>query len=111
MGNRLYIKAITRLPGFSLRDTGVDSISVETHSTDARSWSPLRAIGPVGWGFWRVVEHHGAYYSAAYEDGDLRVVLYRSTDGETWTAGPEIYGVSADTPLETELFFFFLRPS
>ena len=67
VGNRLYIKAITRLPGFSLRDTGVDSISVETHSTDARSWSPLRAIGPVGWGFWRVVEHHGAYYSAAYE--------------------------------------------
>ena len=105
VGNRLYIKAITRLPGFSLRDTGVDSISVETHSTDARSWSPLRAIGPVGWGFWRVVEHHGAYYSAAYEDGDLRVVLYRSTDGETWTAGPEIYGVSADTPLETELIF------
>ena len=34
VGKRLYIKAITRLPGFSLRDTGVDSISIEIHSTD-----------------------------------------------------------------------------
>src|SRR5262249_19629982 len=67
--------------------------------------SPLHAIGPPGWGFWRVVERGGRYYSAAYEDGDLRVVLYRSNDGEHWTAGPEIYGVSADTPLETELSF------
>src|SRR5262249_16537266 len=79
VGNRLFIKAITRLPGFSLRDTGVDSISVETNSTDGVSWSPFRAIGPVGWGFWRVVEHEGTYYSAAYEDGDLHVVRYRST--------------------------------
>jgi hypothetical protein len=28
--------------------------------------------------------------SAAYEDGDLRVVLYRSTDAIYWSAGPEI---------------------
>ena len=105
LGKRLYIKAITRLEGFGLRDTGVDSISVETHSRDGRSWSPLRAIGPVRWGFWRVVKQGGVFYSAAYEDGDLRVVLYRSADGEHWTAGPEIYGVSADTPLETELVF------
>jgi hypothetical protein len=104
-GKRFYIKAITRLEGFGLRDTGVDSISVETHSRDGRNWSPLREIGPVRWGFWRVVRQGGVYYSAAYEDGDLRVVLYRSTDGENWTAGPEIYGVSADTPLETELVF------
>jgi hypothetical protein len=51
------------------------------------------------------VEQHGVLYSAAYEDGDLRVVLYRSTDDENWTAGPEIYGVAADTPLEAELIF------
>src|SRR5262245_31160628 len=104
-GERLYIKAITRTEGFGLRDTGVDSISVEMHSRDGRTWSPAREIGPVRWGFWRVVQQGRTYYSAAYEDGDLRVVLYRSTDGERWTAGPEIYGVAADTPLETELVF------
>jgi hypothetical protein len=103
VGKRLFIKAITRLPGFALRDVGADSISIETHSKNGRSWSAPNEIGPVRWGFWRVVKHRGTYYSAAYEDGDLRVVLYRSTDGKTWTAGPEIYGVSEDTPLETEL--------
>jgi hypothetical protein len=105
VGKRLYIKAITRLPGFALRDQGAGSISVDMRSKDGRRWSRPRPIGPLGWGFWRVVEHDGVYYSAAYEDGDLRVVLYRSTDGRTWTAGPEIYGVAADTPLEAELVF------
>jgi hypothetical protein len=103
VGKRLHIKAITRLPGFALRDTGAGSISVDTRSKDGRHWSALRPIGPLGWGFWRVIEHDGAYYSAAYEDGDLQVVLYRSTDGRTWEAGAQIYGVSADTPLEAEL--------
>jgi hypothetical protein len=105
VGERLYIKAITRLPGFALRDTGAGSISVETRSKDGRKWSTPRPIGPEGWGFWRVVEHDGVYYSAAYQDGDLQVVLYRSTDGRNWMAGPPVYGVSADTPLETELVF------
>jgi hypothetical protein len=105
VGKRLHIKAITRLPGFALRDTNADSISVETHSKNGRTWSRLNEIGPVRWGFWRVVEQDGTYYSAAYEDGDLQVVLYRSEDGRTWTAGPQIYGVSEDTPLETELIF------
>jgi hypothetical protein len=105
VGKRLFIKAITRLPGFALRDQHAGSITVETHSLDGRRWSSPRAIGPLGWGFWRVVEHDGVYYSTAYEDGDLRVVLYRSTDGSLWKAGPLIYGVSADTPLEAELAF------
>jgi hypothetical protein len=105
VGKRLYIKAIARLPGFALRDTGADSITVDTYTTDGRTWSPLHQIGPPRWGFWRVAEQGGTYYSAAYEDGDLSVVLYRSTEGRTWTAGPQIYGVSKDTPLETELIF------
>jgi hypothetical protein len=105
VGKRLHIKAITRLPGFALRDAGAGSVSVDVSSKDARTWTRPRAIGPVGWGFWRVVEHDGVYYSAAYEDGDLRVVLYRSTDGRRWKAGPQIYGRSVDTPLETELIF------
>jgi hypothetical protein len=103
VGGRLHIKAITRLPGFALRDTGAGSISVDLDSADGRTWSRPRAIGPERWGFWRVIRHRGTYYSAAYEDGDLRVVLYRSTDGRTWRPGATIYDVAADTPLETEL--------
>ena len=105
VGKRLFIKAITRLPGFALRDQDAGSITVQTHSDDGRTWSPTRAIGPRGWGFWRVVKHDGVYYSTAYEDGDLRIVLYRSRDGVHWTSGPQIYGISADTPLEGELAF------
>jgi hypothetical protein len=105
VGRRLFIKAITRLPGFALRDEGAGSISVQTSSPDGRRWGPLRPIGPLGWGFWRVVEQRGVLFSAAYEDGDLRVVLYRSRDGRAWRPGPQIYGVAADTPLETELVF------
>jgi hypothetical protein len=62
----------------------------------------------VRWGFWRVVEQRGNYYSAAYEDGDLQVKLFRSADGRRWKMGPQIYGVAEDTPLETELI---LSPS
>jgi hypothetical protein len=105
VGTKLFIKAITRLPGFALRDQNAGSISVQTHSLDGRRWSHPRAIGPLGWGFWRVVKHDGVYYATAYEDGDLRIVLYRSTDGLRWKAGPLVYGVSADTPLEAELAF------
>jgi hypothetical protein len=100
---QLFLKAITRLPGISLRDTGVDSISIETHSPDGRTWSVPRNVSPVGWGFWRPKEVDGVFYSAAYEDGDKQVVLYHSTDGLDWTPGAQIYGVSEDTPLETEL--------
>lgn len=105
VGRRLFIKAITRLPGFALRDNKAGSISVQTHSTDGRHWSATRSIGPLGWGFWRVVAHDGVLYSGAYEDGDLRTVLFTSRDGIRWRRGPLIYGVSTDTPLEPELTF------
>ncbi|MGZ4202031.1 MAG: sialidase family protein [Thermoleophilaceae bacterium] len=105
VGKRLFIKAITRLPGFALRDEGAGSISVQIHSRDGLHWSPPSAIGPQGWGFWRVKQQGGSYYASAYEDGDLRVVLYRSSDGVHWRRGPLIYGVSKDTPLEAELVF------
>ena len=101
----LWIKAITRIPGFTQRDTGVESESVVLRSGDGERWRLVGQIGPTRWGFWRVTENDGTLYSAAYEDGDLRVVLYTSRDGATWTAGPTIYDVAADTPLETELVF------
>ncbi|HYP47291.1 MAG TPA: hypothetical protein VEQ61_01515 [Thermoleophilaceae bacterium] len=105
VGRRLHIKAITRLPGFALRDKGAGSISVETHSTDGRRWSPRRAIGPERWGFWRVSKQGRVHYSAAYEDGDLSVRLYSTRNGTSWRRGAQIYGVARDTPLETELIF------
>ena len=105
VGGQLYLKALTRLPVSLERDTGVDTVAVAMTSSDGINWSPQQEIGPHGWSYWRIKENAGTYYSAAYQDGDLQVVLYSSTDGLSWTAGPLIYGISADTPLETELTF------
>jgi hypothetical protein len=105
VGDELYIKALTRLPSSQARDTGVDTVAVAMHSQDGATWTPQQPIGPHGFSFWRIRENAGTYYTAAYQDGDASVVLYTSTDGITWTAGPLVYGVSADTPLETELAF------
>jgi hypothetical protein len=100
----LMIKALTRLPVVSLRDTNVNTIAVATASTDGgATWSPLTRIGPPTWSFWRIRERDGVLYTAAYEDGDLRVKLFASTDGTTWTPGAMIYDAPKDTPLETEL--------
>ena len=69
-------------PGFALRDTDAGSISVETQLgrrqrlVDARAPS-ARSAGASG----ASCSRGGTYYSAAYQDGDLQVVLYRSTDG------------------------------
>jgi hypothetical protein len=108
VGGQLYLKALTRVTppvDDSNRDTGVDTVAIAMTSGDGFTWSAQQPIGPHGWSFWRIKENAGTYYTAAYQDGDLSVVLYRSTDGLTWTAGPLVYGVSADTPLETELTF------
>ena len=76
-------------------------------SNDGATWSAMNPIGPDGWSFWRVKQDPatGIFYAAAYQDGDLSVSLFSSPDGNTWTQGAQIYGVSADTPLETELTF------
>ena len=105
VGSTLHLKAITRLAVNSLRDSDVQSISVESHSDDGVTWSPWQPIGPPTWSFWRVKEQAGVYYSAAYQDGDLQVVLFSSADGVAWTMGAPVYTVSADTPVETELSF------
>jgi hypothetical protein len=105
VGNELYIKALTRLPVTSPRDTGVDTIPVAFRSSDGLDWIPEGQIGPNGFSFWRIQKFDNVLYSAAYADGDLSVTLFTSTDGLTWTRGTDIYTVSADTPLETELVF------
>src|SRR5215831_2784749 len=106
VGGKLAIKALTRLPVVSARDSDVDTVTVATLSDDdGHTWTPFAPIGPPTWSFWRIKQHAGVDYAAAYEDGDRSVKLFRSSDGATWTPGPVIYGAAADTPLETELVF------
>lgn len=105
VGGELWMKALTRLPVPSSRDSNVDTITVATHTSDGVTWAPMQPIAPVTWSFWRVKEQSGSYFSAAYEDGDKSVVLFSSTDGVAWTKGAVIWDVAADTPLETELQF------
>jgi hypothetical protein len=106
IGGKLAIKALTRLPFTSARDSDVATVAVATTSDDGgRSWSAPRPIGPPTWSFWRIKSRGGVDYSAAYEDGDKSVKLFSSRDGAAWTPGAVIYDVAADTPLETELVF------
>lgn len=106
VGDTLFIKALTRLPVVSARDSDVDTIAVETHSDDGgKTWTPIAPIAPKTWSLWRPIAHDGTLYSAAYEDGDKSVVLFTSKDGRTWTRGPLVWGDPADTPVETELTF------
>jgi hypothetical protein len=105
VGDTLHIKALTRLPVTSTRDSNVDTIAVLTTSDDGSTWTDLQPIGPPGFSFWRIAKGPDALYTAAYADGDKSVTLFRSTDGAQWTRGALVYGVAADTPLETELVF------
>jgi hypothetical protein len=103
---QLAIKALVRKEIASTRDSDVDTIAVLTTSPDGgATWTPLAPIGPPTWSYWRIKDHGGMHYAAAYEDGDRRVKLFASADGRAWTPGAVIYDVAADTPLETELVF------
>ena len=67
------------------------------------------AIGPQGWGFWRVVaagRHVLLRGLRGRRPARRALPLHRRAQ---WTAGPQIYGVSEDTPLETELDVHALR--
>ncbi|MBS2025241.1 MAG: hypothetical protein JST92_22805 [Deltaproteobacteria bacterium] len=103
VGDALWLKAITRLPVNSTRDSNVDSRDVVSHTTDGTNWTLLTFAGEEHFSMWRVRQVGATYHSAAYEDGDKSVVHFTSSDGVNWTRGATIYDVSADTPLETEL--------
>jgi hypothetical protein len=105
VGDTLFMKALTRLPVNSTRDSDVQSITVMATTKDGVTWTPFENVAPPTWSFWRVKPNAGMYYAAAYQDGDQSVVLFSSPDGHTWTQGSLVYGVAADTPLETELVF------
>jgi len=103
VGDKLMIKALTRLPVISARDSNVDTIAVVSTSIDGDNWTKLEAVGPKTWSFWRIKQNAGVYYNVAYEDGDKSVALFSSTDGVTWKKGVTVYSVAEDTPLETEI--------
>ncbi len=103
VGDTLRLKALTRLPVTSARDSNVDTIAVGLSTTDGERWSDFQAIGPTGYSYWRIKQAGGVYYNAAYRDGDQSVTLFTSTDGVSWTKGAVIYDMAVDTPLETEL--------
>ncbi len=106
VGGQLRIKALARLPVVSVRDSDVDTVSLSTPALDPAPSPEWTEIGPHGWSFWRLRQAPtGEWLTAAYEDGDLSVVLYRSSDGVTFSAGATIYDDASQTPLETELTF------
>jgi hypothetical protein len=105
VGDTLHVKALTRLPVLSARDSDVQTIAMEMHSSDGVTWSPLVPVGPATESFWRIKEHAGSYYTASYEDGDKSVTLFSSPDGIAWTKGAVVWDKAEDTPLETELVF------
>lgn len=104
VGDELRIKALARLAVVSIRDADVDTVPLMVPALDAST--DYTELGPHGWSFWRLKQSPaGEWLTAAYQDGDKSVVLYRSSDGVTFTAGATIYDDAAQTPLETELTF------
>ncbi len=106
VNGQLYFAALTRLPVVSEHDADVDTITIGYRTSDGVNWEPLGQLAPDTWSFWRVQEVNGTFYSAAYQDGDASIKLFSSTDGVAWTAGADVYTVTADSPLETELVPF-----
>lgn len=105
VGDELRIKALARLPVVSIRDSDVDTVALWLPALDG-STTFSGELGPHGWSFWRLKQSPtGEWLTAAYQDGDKSVVLYRSSDGVRFTAGATIYDDAAQTPLETELTF------
>lgn len=106
VGDKLHLKALTRLPVVSTRDAGVDTITVHSESADGKTWSPLTPMAPMKNSFWRIKKApDGKYWNAAYEDSDAAVALFSSSDGVAWTRGASVWTSSNDAPLETEIEF------
>jgi hypothetical protein len=103
IGNDLYLYGGARLPGLAAFDSGIDAIELGWKSSDGINWQSLGAVGPEMWTFWRPKQRDGIWYNAAYHDGDSDEALFSSSDGVTWTLGPDIYNMPADHEDEAEL--------
>jgi len=122
MGNRLFLYAISRTPGFHYRDLGGQAWTIRAQSTDAgRTWTlPVRTYQDVTngtetfWGFWRYTKRtygaggkrHRTLFATGYDDFDTAVALFASDDGITWQKRATIIDSYGDVPSEAELQFF-----
>jgi len=102
---RLVLYACSRVPGAHVRDAGGLAWAVRTESADGVTWPvPVRVCDET-WMFWRIVRHDGAWFATGYNDGDVQVGLFRSTDGRAWEKVSLIFDSEPDVPSEAELHF------
>src|SRR5262245_51481375 len=123
MGGRLFLYAISRVPGFHYRDLGGQAWTVRAESTDrGRTWSPpvrtYQDVDAAGaetfWGFWRYTKRtyrkagkrRQTLFATGYQDFDTAVGLFASDDGITWEKRSTIIASYNDVPSEAELQFF-----
>jgi hypothetical protein len=123
MGGRLFLYAISRVPGFHYRDLGGQAWTIRAESADdGRTWTaPVRTYQDVDatgvetfWGFWRYTKrtytragkHRRTLFATGYQDGDTAVGLFASDDGITWEKRATIIASYNDVPSEAELQFF-----
>jgi hypothetical protein len=105
-GDRVVLYAISRVPGFQFRDLGGQAWTVRSESKDGVTWTAPVRVYDEGWGFWRFVRKDGVLYATGYDDGDVRVGLFASTDGVHWEQRGTITDSFDDVPSEAELRFF-----
>jgi hypothetical protein len=120
---RLFLYAISRLPGAHYRDLGGQAWTLRAESRDGgRTWSaPEKTFADVDgtgaetfWGFWRYTERayrnggtrRRTLYATGYTDLDTTVGLFASDDGVTWQKRGIIIDSYNDVPSEAELQFF-----
>ncbi len=123
IGGRLFLYAISRLPGFHYRDLGGQAWTIRAESTDGgRTWTPpVRTYQDVDasgaetfWGFWRYTtrpykeagKRRRTLFATGYQDFDTAVGLFASDDGVAWEKRATIIASYNDVPSEAELQFF-----
>jgi len=123
MNGRLYMYAISRLPGAHYRDLFGHAWTIRAESSDGgHSWTePVKTYEDVRtggaetfWGFWRYAkrddtvagQRRHTLFATGYNDGDTMVGLFASEDGVNWEKRSVIISSYDDVPSETELQFF-----
>ena len=103
---KLVIYAISRVPGGHIRDDGGLAWTVRTETNDGVAWTTPVRVYDETWGFWRFVKHDGTWFATGYNDGDVKVGFFESTDGIHWKQDSLIYDSEPDVPSEAELHFY-----
>lgn len=121
MNGKVYMYAISRLPGGHYRDLLGEAWTVRAESSDkGLTWTdPVQTFedsgeGKTFWGFWRFTKRaytdstgsHETLYALGYNDGDTQVGLFASNDGVSWEKRTIVVDSYEDVPSEAELQFF-----